>query len=366
MMENPSPILIDGSKFGIDWLKIYWYGALIVLGIIIAFILCTMEAKRRRLHKDCVIDLCLICVPLGVIFARIYYIIFSLDMFVRPGMSFGDVLLGMINLRDGGLAIYGAIIGGVLGMLIYGRVKKMRFLSLTDLIMPSVALAQAIGRWGNFFNQEAYGRVISEGFPPYFPIAVRIDECHKACCAGLPSNLNNIHYATFFYESCWCFIIFIVLWFFLRKVVKHRGDITLAYLIMYGAERAVVEGLRTDSLMWGDLRVSQVLSILLAVFAVLFIVVRTILEKKKARVLMPVEDVYYGDKIGFREGIEINESEPETESPETAAEDKAEEAVSEAEDKAEEAVSEAEDRAEEAVSEAAEQVKEAVTDDSKE
>ena len=340
-MKNPSNVLIDGSKFGLDWLKIYWYGALIVLGIILAFILCSHEAKRRRLHKDCVIDLCLIAVPLGVIFARIYYIVFSLDMFIRPGMSFGEILLGMINLRDGGLAIYGAIIGGVLGMLIYGRVKKLHFLSIADLILPTVALAQAIGRWGNFFNQEAYGTVIADGFPPYFPLAVRIDECHKACCADLPSNLNNIHYATFFYESVWCFIIFIVLWFILRKAVKHRGDITFAYLIMYGAERAVVEGLRTDSLMWGDLRVSQVLSAVLVVLSIAFLVIRAILEKKKGRLLMPVTEPYYGDKAYMNdssEGPAEAEEAPKNDEGPAEAEEASEKAgeAAEAEEKPEE------------------------------
>ena len=295
-MTNPSRILIDGSKFGLDWLKVYWYGALIVLGIIIAVILCSHEAKRRKFHKDCVIDICLIVVPLGAIFARIYYIIFSLKSFIRPGMSFGQILLGMINVRDGGLAIYGAVIGGVIGMIIYARVKKMHALSVVDLVMPSVALAQAIGRWGNFFNQEAYGTVIAKGFPPYFPLAVKIDECTQSCCANLKSNLGNIHYATFFYESVWCFIIFLVLWFIIRKKGKHRGDVTLTYLIMYGFERMFVEGLRTDSLYIGKLRVSQVLSAALVVIAVTLIIVRTVLEKKRGHILMPVEDVYYGKK----------------------------------------------------------------------
>ena len=300
-MTNPSRILIDGSKFGLDWLKIYWYGALIVLGILIAFILCSHEAKRRNFHKDCVIDLVILLIPFGAVFARLYYVIFELDMFIKSGMSFGEILLGIINVRDGGLAIYGAIIGAVIAIIIYGRVKKMHVLSLLDLIMPSVALAQGIGRWGNFFNQEAYGRVIAEGFPPYFPLAVKIDECSQSCCADLPSNLGNIHYATFFYESCWCIVIFLVLWFILRKRVKHRGDILLSYLIMYGTERAFVEGLRTDSLWWGNFRVSQVLSAALVVISLLFIVIRSVLEKKKGRILMPVEEVYYGKKPDEKE-----------------------------------------------------------------
>lgn len=293
-MTNPSNILFDGSKIGLDWLKIYWYGALIVLGIILAFWLCTIEAKRRNFHKDCVVDLCLIIVPLGAIFARIYYIVFALDSFIQPGKGFWEIVKSMINVREGGLAIYGAIIGGVIGMVIYARRKKMHLLSITDMILPTVALAQAIGRWGNFFNQEAYGGVIAEGFPAYFPLAVKIDECTHSCCADLPSNLGNIHYATFFYESVWCLIIFVVLWFFVRKKAKHRGDLTLGYLAMYGFERALVEGLRTDSLMWGNVRVSQALSAILCVGAVTLLIVRTIIEKKKGIIIMPVEEVYYG------------------------------------------------------------------------
>ena len=329
-MTNPSRVLIDGSKFGLDWLQIYWYGALIVLSIFLGYLLCSHEAKRRRFHKDCVIDLVIIGVPLGAIFARLYYVLFELDAFIKPGMTFGEVMLGIINVRDGGLAIYGAVIGAMIALAIYGRIKKMHFLSLLDLVIPAIVLGQAIGRWGNFFNQEAYGKVISGNFPPYFPLAVKIDECHQACCADLPSRLGNIHYATFFYESCWCFIIFITLWFILRKRVKHRGDLTLAYLIMYGVERAIVEPLRTDSLMWGDLRVSQVLSIALVIISVVLIIIRAIIEKKKGRIVMPVEEVYYGPH------------------PDEAKEKKAEEAAEDTEEAAEKAAEDAADEAEEA------------------
>ncbi|MCR5808835.1 MAG: prolipoprotein diacylglyceryl transferase [Clostridiales bacterium] len=361
-MNNPSRILVDGSKFGLDWLQIYWYGALIVVGIILAYILCSHEAKRRNFHKDCTIDLCLIVVPLGAIFARLYYIVFTLDAFIKPDMSIGEVLLGMINVRDGGLAIYGAIIGGVIGMVIYARVKKMHLLSLFDLVFPSVALAQAIGRWGNFFNQEAYGGVIAEGFPPYFPLAVKIDECTQSCCADMPSRLGNIHYATFFYESCWCLVIFLVLWFILRKRAKHRGDVTLAYLIMYGAERAVIEQFRTDSLMLGPVRVSQALSVLLVVVCVALIIIRAITEKKKGKTVMPVEEVYYGeikraeeeeDRASRFKAVKLSDAIAEEE-----AADKIEEAAEEAAEKAEEAVEEAADKVEEAVEEAAEKAEE--------
>ena len=350
-MKNPSRLLIDGSKFGVDWLQIYWYGALIVVGIILSYILCSIEAKRRKLHKDCVVDLCLWCIPLGAIFARLYYIVFSLKDFIKPGMGFSEVLLGMLNVRDGGLAIYGAVLGGMIGMFIYSRRKKMHFLSITDMILPAVALSQAIGRWGNFFNQEAYGEVIAKGFPPYFPLAVKIDECTQSCCANLKTNLGNLHYATFFYESCWCLVIFIVLWFILRKRVKHRGDITLAYVIMYGVERALVEQLRTDSLWWGNVRVSQALSIALVVIAVALIIIRAVVEKKKGRIVMPVEENYYGkppvDEPKKDDGWAVAEA------AEEAAEETADEAAEIAEEKAEEAAEAVQETAEEAAEAAA-------------
>ncbi len=351
-MKNPSRFLIDGSKFGLDWLQIYWYGALIVLSIIIGYFMLSHEAKRRKLHRDCVIDMALICIPLAAIFARLYYVVFELDTFFRPGMSVGEILLGVINLRDGGLAIYGAIIGAVLGLFIYGRVKRMHLFSLTDLALPAIALGQAIGRWGNFFNQEAYGKVISDGFPPYFPLAVKIDECTQSCCADLPSRAGNIHYATFFYESVWCFIIFIVLWFILRKLVKHRGDVTLAYLIMYGTERFFIEPLRTDSLMWGNFRVSQVLSAVLVVLAVLFIVIRAIAEKKRGHIIAPVEEVYYGKNAC------LNDRAGESEAPAEQAPEAAEAANEAAEEIAGEAaeISEGASEAAEAVKEAAEEI----------
>lgn len=359
-MKNPSRLLVDGSKFGLDWLQIYWYGALIVLSIIIGYILLSCEAKRRRLHKDCVIDLALIGIPLGAIFARLYYVVFALDSFIRPDMSFGEIVLGMINFRDGGLAIYGAIIGALLAFFIYGRVKKMHFASLTDFVIPTIALGQAIGRWGNFFNQEAYGKVISEGFPPYFPLAVKIDECTQSCCADLPSRMGNIHYATFFYESVWCFIIFLVLWFILRKNVKHRGDVTLAYLIMYGTERFFVEPLRTDSLMWGNFRISQLVSAAIVLLSVAYIVIRTIVEKKRGRIVAPVEEVYYGKKKAVETEAEevVKEAEEAAEEAEEAVE-KAEEAAEEAVEEAEEAVEEAVEEVEEAVEEVEEAVEEA-------
>ncbi len=291
-MENPSRILFDGSVIGLDNIKIYWYGALILVGIVAAALLAGHEVKRKKLHPDTVVDLCLLCLPLGVIGARLYYVIFQWSSFYYQGIGFWEFFKNVISIQNGGLAIYGAVIGGVIGVLIYSKSKKIHFLSLADVVIPGVVLAQAIGRWGNYFNQEAYGGVIADGFPKVWPLVVKIDQCTQPCCANLASQSGNLHYATFFYESMCCLAIFLVLWFLVRKRAKHRGDSLVVYCMMYGFERMLIEGLRTDSLMWGSVRVSQLLSGMLFAAAFLFIVIRAVIEKKKGVVIWPAEEVY--------------------------------------------------------------------------
>ena len=293
-MQNPSNILIDGSSFGLDWLKIYWYGALIAVGIVLAYILASLEAKRRGFKKDTVIDLCLIAVPLGAVCARLYYVMFSWDEYFNASKTLGQSLVSVLDVRSGGLAIYGAVAGGLAGFCIYSRLKRAHFLSFCDLAAPGVAVAQAIGRWGNFFNQEAYGTLVADWFPEYWPLAVKIDDCRMPCCADLAVKSGNVHYATFFYESVWCFLIFILLWFFLRKRAKHRGDLTLTYLMLYGFERMIVEGLRTDSLMLGPVRVSQAVSAILFLGILAFFIIRAVHEKRTGRRVMDSAEIYYG------------------------------------------------------------------------
>ncbi len=294
-MENPNNVLIDGSKFGVDWLVIYWYGALIALGILISYLLAGHEAKRRNFKKDTVVDLCLLVVPLGAIFARLYYVVFEWKHYFNSSLTLGQSLLRVLDFRSGGLAIYGAVLGGILGIFIYSRIKKAHFLSLCDIIFPGVVLSQAIGRWGNYFNQEAYGGLVADWFPKYWPLAVRIDECTQPCCADLAVKTGNIHYATFFYESCWCLIVFIIVWFFVRKRAKHRGDVTLTYLMLYGFERALVESLRTDSLMIGSIRVSQLVSAVLFLGILVFFIVRHAYEKRHDTIVWDNTEIYYDE-----------------------------------------------------------------------
>lgn len=258
-MSNPDPIIIS-NLFGIKGLDIRWYGVIIVIGIIIAIFLASHEVKRRKLPSDTALDLSLICIPCGLIGARLYYVLFSHDEI----HSFMDV----IDVTDGGLGLYGVLIGGLLGAFIYTKIKKLSFLTIMDTVLPGFALAQALGRWGNFFNQEAYGPLVTNPDHMWFPLAVKIDK------------LNELHYATFFYESVCCLIIFLILWFVIRKKATHRGDVALAYIIMYGFERMFIELLRADSLMLGSIRISHALSAVLCIGGIVFVIVRHFNEKR--------------------------------------------------------------------------------------
>ena len=224
-----------------------WYSVLIVLGICVALLLSSREEKRLHLPKDTVIDLALWVVPMGIAGARLYYVAFAWDTFASNPIS-------VLYLWQGGLAIYGGILGGALGVLLFSRRRHIHLSVLTDMIVPGLALAQAIGRWGNYFNMEAYGLEVTNPAWQFFPFAVLI-----------PGRNGNVwHMATFFYESLWDLTAFAALWL-TRKRMKRPGDATLWYFALYGGGRLMIEGLRLDSLMagGGSVRISQWLSVLM-------------------------------------------------------------------------------------------------------
>ena len=221
------------------------YGLLIALALLLCTVLCQREARRLGLPADTGIDMALWAVPPAVICARIYYVVFRWDYYAADPLS-------ALYFWQGGLAIYGALIGGFLGLLALSRKHQLSLLTLLDIAAPLVILGQDIGRWGNFFNGEAYGNPVSNPAWQFFPVAVYADGAWRL--------------ATFFYESVWNALGFVFLWLY-RKRAKQPGDVFFRYLLWYGAGRAVIEGLRADSLMWGGVRVSQALSVLLCVFA---------------------------------------------------------------------------------------------------
>ena len=232
-----------------------WYSVLIVLGICAALLLASREEKRLHLPKDTVIDLALWVVPMGIAGARLYYVAFAWDTFASNPVS-------VLYLWQGGLAIYGGILGGALGVFLFSRRRHFRLATLTDMIVPGLALAQAIGRWGNYFNMEAYGLEITNPALHFFPFAVLI-----------PGRNGEVwHMATFFYESVWDLATFAALWL-ARKRMRRPGDATLWYFALYGGGRLMIEGLRLDRLMagGGSVRISQWLSVLMClVVPVLF------------------------------------------------------------------------------------------------
>lgn len=224
----------DGVALSLFGLEVRWYGVLIVTGMMLAVFLASREFRRRGMKEDDIYDLALWAIPLGVVGARLWYVIFE-------SHRFGS-LLEVINLRTGGLAIQGGIMAGLLVSYLFTRRRNLSFWRVADTVIPFLPLAQSIGRWGNFFNNEAFG------YEANVPWAVMIK--------GVP------HHPTFFYESVGDFLIFLFLWWVLRKKVKVDGQVTMLYFILYGVLRFVVEGFRTDSLYFGPLRVAQILALI--------------------------------------------------------------------------------------------------------
>ena len=246
-----------------------WYSVLIVTGVCLAIFLASREEKRLGLPKDTVVDLALWIIPAGIAGARLYYVAFAWDTFRRNPVS-------VLHIWQGGLAIYGAVIGGLLAAMLFSRKRRLPLTRLTDMIVPGLLLAQAVGRWGNFFNMEAYGLPVTDPAWQFFPAAVRIPA---------PGG-DAWHMATFFYESLWNALGFTALWL-TRKRMRRAGDTTLWYFLLYGAGRMIIEGLRTDSLMaTSTLRISQLLSAVLCLAAVTIFASRALRRISRRSLIM--------------------------------------------------------------------------------
>jgi len=230
-----------------------WYSVLIVIGIALAIWLAGCEERRLELPRDTAVDLALVVVPCGIVGARLYYVVMSYHTFAADPWS-------IVRVWEGGIAIYGAVIGGALGAWLYARKKKLAYGTLADMAAPGLLLAQGIGRWGNYFNMEAYGPVITDVRLQFFPLAVLI-----------PQGDGYVwHAATFFYESMWNLCGFAALWR-IRKKQSGGGRLFAWYMVIYGSGRFIIEQLRQDSLYLGPLRVSQYLSLALCIAAGLFL-----------------------------------------------------------------------------------------------
>lgn len=233
----------NNVAFHIASKPIYWYGILIMLGVVLATVYASAQSQQFGIQKDDLYDTVLWSVPIGIVCARIYYVIFEWE-------QYKDNLLEIVATWHGGLAIYGGIIGGIIVIAVVCKVKKIHVIDMLDLCASAIPIGQILGRWGNFFNCEAYGSATTA--PWRMVIGKTLEE------AGATGN-----HPTFFYESAWNLIGFIILYFSSKKR-KYRGEILLLYLGWYGLGRFFIEGLRTDSLyVWGTgIRVSQVVALI--------------------------------------------------------------------------------------------------------
>ena len=271
-MFCPNPIAF--SVFGYP---IYWYGILISLSVVLAVTMVYLRAKKQGIDTDSMLDYALLTVPFAIVCARIYYVVFEWEHYASNPIS-------ALYIWEGGIAIYGAVIGGVIATIIFAKWKKFSFWTLADLVAPGLVLGQAIGRWGNFFNQEAYGQLITDEAMQFFPYAVYIE------------RYGEWHQATFFYESMACLVIFAFLLIYRAKAKKApAGNLFLWYWVLYGIERFFVEGLRTDSLYIfkgglpignliffpAGLRVSQVVSLVMVIAFGIILIKRFIARRKE-------------------------------------------------------------------------------------
>lgn len=243
--------------FNIFGFNVYYYSLCILLGVIVAYILITREGKKQGLPKEFISDLIFYTLIIGILGARVYYCVFNLDYYLANPSE-------ILKIYNGGLAIHGGVIAGLIFVYFYTKKKNVSFIKILDIVAPAVIIAQSFGRWGNFFNQEAHG-----GITTY-------------------QNLKNMHipefiingmyiegkyyYPTFFFESIWCLIGFIILMIARRNKNLRKGFQIGFYFIWYGIGRFFIEAFRTDSLMFFGLKIAQIVSLIGIIIGIIIIV----------------------------------------------------------------------------------------------
>ncbi|MFG6148032.1 prolipoprotein diacylglyceryl transferase [Halobacillus sp. B23F22_1] len=258
-----TPESLDRVLLQLGPLSIYWYGVIIATGAFLGLLIATRETERLGLKKDYMVDIVVYAIPIAILCARLYYVIFEWDRYV------GEPWWKVFAIWEGGIAIHGALIGSFLTAYFYTKVKGLSFWMIADIAAPSIILGQAIGRWGNFMNQEAHGGPVSESFynnyMQYLPNFIN----QQMCIDG------TVYHPTFLYESLWNILGFFLLLVLRHKFNPRRGEVFLSYIIWYSIGRFYVEGLRTDSLyLFGEIRTAQFISILLIVVAVAVMIYR--------------------------------------------------------------------------------------------
>lgn len=257
---------LNPIAFTLGGISVHWYGIIIACGLMLALCYAWFSAERFQVDKNKLIDCVLVGIVTGIIGARAFYVLFKFDYYLAHPSE-------IIMISNGGLAIYGGIIGAFLGGCITARILKMKVMPLLDVAVLGFLIGQGLGRWGNFFNQEAFGTVTD------LPWGMMSEN----------TALKTVH-PCFLYESLWCLLGFVLLHFLSKKFQKYPGQVLYAYMVWYGFERMIVEGLRTDSLylpvtLFGmDLRVSQIISAIIFAAGIILLIV----NRKK-------EDKFYDD-----------------------------------------------------------------------
>src|SRR5574344_1327135 len=253
---------IDQVAFSIFGIEVYWYGLLISLGMVLCVVLGMLHSNKTKFSSDLVFDVILVSLPCAIVGARLYYVLSEWEMYS------GD-LIKIFDTRSGGLAVYGGVLGAFIGTLIMCKIRKIPFSAVVDFCVVYIPLGQAIGRWGNFFNQECFGTTTTL---PWGMKSSEVESYLRLYFPDLDSTMA-VH-PTFFYEFLATITIFFIL-LYVRKYSKHAFESMAVYMILYGVARFFIEGLRTDSLYIGDtgIRTSQLFSAVLVVSGVIYLVV---------------------------------------------------------------------------------------------
>lgn len=243
--------------FNIFGFNVYYYSLCILLGVIVAYILITREGKKQGLPKEFISDLIFYTLIIGILGARVYYCVFNLDYYLANPSE-------ILKIYNGGLAIHGGVIAGIIFVYFYTKKKNISFIKILDIVAPAVIIAQSFGRWGNFFNQEAHGGITTYQnlknmhIPEFIINGMHIE--------------GKYYYPTFFFESIWCLIGFIILMIARRNKNLRKGFQIGFYFIWYGIGRFFIEALRTDSLMFFGLKIAQIVSLIGIIIGIIIIV----------------------------------------------------------------------------------------------
>ncbi len=243
--------------FNIFGFNVYYYSLCILLGVIVAYILITREGKKQGLPKEFISDLIFYTLIIGILGARVYYCVFNLDYYLANPSE-------ILKIYNGGLAIHGGVIAGLIFVYFYTKKKNVSFIKVLDIVAPAVIIAQSFGRWGNFFNQEAHGEITTYQnlknmhIPEFIINGMHIE--------------GKYYYPTFFFESIWCLIGFIILMIARRNKNLRKGFQIGFYFIWYGIGRFFIEAFRTDSLMFFGLKIAQIVSLIGIIIGIIIIV----------------------------------------------------------------------------------------------